>query len=76
MAQSGLQGGVPPEVAEEKIQAMLALFKSKTLTNTMAQPGDVAEEYLWLTRDRFVTGPRPTVMDSWRIFARMRASTV
>jgi NAD(P)-dependent dehydrogenase (short-subunit alcohol dehydrogenase family) len=56
MAQSGLPEGAPPAVAEKKIQAMLALFKSKTLTNTMAQPGDAAEAYLWLTRDRFVTG--------------------
>jgi NAD(P)-dependent dehydrogenase (short-subunit alcohol dehydrogenase family) len=56
MAQSGLPKGVPPEVAEKKIQAMLALFKSKTLTNTMVQPGDVAEAYLWLMPDRFITG--------------------
>jgi hypothetical protein len=46
MAQSGRPEGAPPEVAEKKIQPMLALFKGNTLTNTMAQPGDVAEAYL------------------------------
>lgn len=56
MAQSGLPEGAPPEAAEKKMQATLALFKSKTLTNTVAQPEDVAEAYLWLMRDRFVTG--------------------
>lgn len=56
MAQSGLPEGAPPEAVEKKTQATLALFKSKTLTNTIAQPEDVAEAYLWLMRDRFVTG--------------------
>jgi hypothetical protein len=35
---------------------MLSLFKSKTLTRTVEQPEDVAEAYLWLMRDQFVTG--------------------
>jgi NAD(P)-dependent dehydrogenase (short-subunit alcohol dehydrogenase family) len=56
MAQSGLPEGAPPEAAEKKMPAPLALFKSKTLTNTVAQPEDVAEAYLWRVRDRFVTG--------------------
>lgn len=55
-ASKGLPEGSPPEAAEKKLQGMLALFKSKTLTGTVAQPEDVAEAYLWLMRDRFVTG--------------------
>ena len=35
---------------------MFSLFKSKTLTGTVAQPEDGAETYLWLIQDRFVTG--------------------
>jgi NAD(P)-dependent dehydrogenase (short-subunit alcohol dehydrogenase family) len=56
MAQSGLPEGAPPEAAEKRMQATLALFKSKALTNTVGQPKDVAGAYLWLMRDRFVTG--------------------
>ena len=56
--------GLPPdmdlsqakEASEKKLAAMLSLFKSKTLTGTIAQPEDVVEAYLWLMRDRFVTG--------------------
>ena len=35
---------------------MFSLFKSNTLTGTVAQPEDVAEAYLWLIQDRSVTG--------------------
>jgi NAD(P)-dependent dehydrogenase (short-subunit alcohol dehydrogenase family) len=56
MSTTGLPDGSPPEASEKKLQGMLSLFKSKTLTGTVAQPEDVAEAYLWLIRDRFVTG--------------------
>lgn len=56
MSQSNLPENSPPEAAEKRLAAMLSLFKSKTLTNTVAQPEDAAEAYLWLMRDRFVTG--------------------
>jgi NAD(P)-dependent dehydrogenase (short-subunit alcohol dehydrogenase family) len=50
MAAVNLSDDSPPDAAETKLQAMLALFRSKTLTGT------VAEAYLWLMRDRFMTG--------------------
>jgi NAD(P)-dependent dehydrogenase (short-subunit alcohol dehydrogenase family) len=53
---AGLPEGGGPEASEKKLQDMLSLFKSKTLTGTVGQPEDVAEAYLWLMRDRFVTG--------------------
>ena len=56
MSAAGLPEGSGPEASEKKLQGMLSLFKSKTLTGTVAQPEDVAEAYLWLMRDRFVTG--------------------
>ena len=56
MSATGLPEGSGPEVSEKELQRMLSLFKSKTLTGTVAQPEDVAEAYLWLMRDRFVTG--------------------
>ena len=60
MASAGTPAGSDPaqaaEAAEKKLRGMLSLFQSKTLTDTVGQPEDVAEAYLWLMRDRFVTG--------------------
>ena len=56
MSAAGLPEGSGLEASEKKLQGMLSLFKSKTLTGTVGQPEGVAEAYLWLMRDRFVTG--------------------
>ena len=60
LASTGTPAGTDPsqatEASEKKLQGMLSLFKSKTLTDTVGQPEDVAEAYLWLMRDRYVTG--------------------
>ena len=56
MSAASLPEGSGPEASEKKLQGMLLLFKSKTLTGTVGQPEDMAEAYLWLMRDRSVTG--------------------
>lgn len=41
---------------DEQLDAMMELFKSKSTTGTVAEPGDLAESYLYVMKDRFVTG--------------------
>ncbi len=41
---------------QEKLEGMLGLFKSKSLTKTVGKPEDIAESYLGIMRDAGVTG--------------------
>lgn len=41
---------------KEQLDAMMEHFKSKTTTGTVARPEDLAESYLYLMKDQFVTG--------------------
>jgi NAD(P)-dependent dehydrogenase (short-subunit alcohol dehydrogenase family) len=47
----GISGG-----SKEKLEGILALYKSTTLTKTVGRPEDLDEAYLWLLRDTYVTG--------------------
>lgn len=46
---------------KEQVDALMEEFKSKTTTGTVARPEDVAESYVYLMKDQFVTG---TVIES------------
>jgi NAD(P)-dependent dehydrogenase (short-subunit alcohol dehydrogenase family) len=43
MSAVSLPEGSGPEASEKKLQGILSLFKSKTLTGTVGQPEDVAD---------------------------------
>lgn len=41
---------------KEQLDGLMQMFKSQSTTGTVAQPEDLAESYLYLMKDRFVTG--------------------
>lgn len=46
---------------EEQLEAMLKIFRNSSTTGTVGRPEDLAESYIYLMKDEFVTG---SVIDS------------